>query len=205
MTNKQVAQGSLTEKAVLDLVQKEKPESIQQLILLIQQTTGLPTEEITNYLLLLQDADKLSFVEKSSYVPRTLKEYLFSKNAAWYWLLVALTIISALTSLLVPDDSYPLVYARYFFGLLFVLFLPGYAALRLAFPNGLIKSSSKTVNYINLVFSVGVSLVVVMIDGLIINYSPWSLTLNAIVFSLLFVTVGIASVSVIRERKMLHQ
>ena len=61
-------------------------------------------------------------------------------------------------------------------GLIFVLFLPGYALIAVLFP------SSEDIDWIERVaFSFGLSIAVVPLLGLVLNYTPWGITLESVV------------------------
>jgi uncharacterized membrane protein len=86
-------------------------------------------------------------------------------------------------------------------GVIFVLFLSGYAFIKTILKNSVVtKSSLGGLEAIQLVIlSIGLSIAFVSIIGLILYYSPWSLDLVTIVFSLLAFTSLFATVGVIRE------
>jgi uncharacterized membrane protein len=92
---------------------------------------------------------------------------------------VGLTLATSLIVLLAPFVE-P---ARIGLGLAFVLFLPGYVLMAALYPR---KHDLDLVE--RLALSLGLSIVVVPLIGLGIDYSPWSIRLNPI---LVFVTVFI--------------
>jgi uncharacterized membrane protein len=95
----------------------------------------------------------------------------------------------------------PLVYLRYALGIIFLLFLPGFAFIKALFPaKAPVKTSSENMDTIErVVLSFGMSLVLVPIVGLILNYTPWGIRLTPIVLSLLALTVVFATAAIIRE------
>lgn len=65
-----------------------------------------------------------------------------------------------------------------------------------------IKTSSKNLDSIErIALSVGMSLALVPITGLIVNYTPYGMRLTPIVLSLLILTIAFATAGIIREHK----
>ena len=83
---------------------------------------------------------------------------------------------------------------RWVLGSLFVLFIPGYVTVEALFPKG---RELDTIERFAL--SVGLSLALVPLVGLLLNYTPWGIRLNPIVLSLTLLTVGLAMVALARE------
>lgn len=99
--------------------------------------------------------------------------------------------INALTLLLILIIAFlPENVLRIILGLPFVLFIPGYTLIAALFPR---KSSLESVQ--RLALSLGLSLAVVPLIGLILNYTTWGINLNSILYSLcgfVFITSIIA-------------
>jgi len=91
----------------------------------------------------------------------------------------------------------PLVAIRWVLGSLFVLFIPGYVTVEALFPKG---RELDTIERFAL--SVGLSLALVPLVGLLLNYTPWGIRLNPIVVSLTLLTVGLAVVALAREYRL---
>ena len=93
----------------------------------------------------------------------------------------------------VPEDAFPVVYIRYVLGSFFVLFLPGYSLIRALF------GSKELDNIERLALSIGLSLALVPLAGLLLNYSPWGIRTTPVTLSLLALTLAFASAAVARE------
>ncbi len=89
--------------------------------------------------------------------------------------------------------AYPFVYVRYILGSLFVLFLPGYSLIKTLFPIREIDDIERVA------LSIGTSLAVVPLVGLLLNYTTWGIRLTPITLSILILTVILATTGVIRE------
>ena len=133
----------------------------------------------------------------------SLTKYLLTEKAIWYWTTIAVAIATVITVFVIPENAYPIVYIRYVLGSIFVLWLPGYTFIKALFPTKVpIKTSSESLDTIERVaLSSGMSLALVPIVGLLLNYTPWGIRLAPVTLSLLGVSVTFATVAIIREHE----
>jgi len=88
---------------------------------------------------------------------------------------------------------------RIIFGLPFILFIPGYVLVFALFPA---KKTDRGIDTLErLVLSFGFSIAVVPLIGLLLNYTPWGIRLEPILFSVFFFILIISLVGVYRWRK----
>lgn len=117
--------------------------------------------------------------------PLTPVEYVIRLDySLWFWtsiVLVVSTLLLVYTTEIVPQ----LLPLRYVLGTLFVLFLPGYAVVELLYPE---EKSLTPLERTAL--SIGLSLAIVPLVGLLLNYSPWGIRLTPIVSSLSILVVS---------------
>lgn len=128
---------------------------------------------------------------------KSLREYLgfWERNLSLYIALAA-SFAMLFVVYVVPFSS-PLVVFRSVLGFAFVLFLPGYLAIEALFPKGRELDSLE-----RLALSVGLSLALVPLIGLFLNYSPWGLRLDPIIISLTILTIGLAVVALVRRFRL---
>ena len=107
-------------------------------------------------------------------------------------LINALSITLVLAVILVPDS--PL---RTILGIPFVLFFPGYTLIGALFPG---KNDLGELE--RLALSIGLSLAVVPLVGLALNYTPWGIRLYPIITSLFILTLLLSIVSNYRRSKL---
>jgi cation transport ATPase len=190
-----------TKQTILQIIKKQKPENTQQLIKLVQEKTALSNEEITQLLIQLENIDRLHFTKKETLLPPTSQTYVLSKKAAWYWVTIAIAILTTLTVFIIPESAYPIVYLRSALCIIFILFLPGYTFIKMLFPSKVpIKTGSENMDTIErLALSLGMSLSLIPIVGLILNYTPWGIRLTPITLSLLALTIVFATAALLRE------
>lgn len=126
--------------------------------------------------------------------PKTLVEYaLRLEYSLWFWtiiVLVSLTLIIIYITSILPQ----LIALRYFLGTLYVLYLPGYVLVEALYPEeGDLKPLER------LALSIGLSLAIVPLIGLILNYTPWGIRLGPVIVSLAIYTFGISIIALIRK------
>ncbi|HAG08847.1 MAG TPA: hypothetical protein DCK87_04690 [Desulfotomaculum sp.] len=109
--------------------------------------------------------------------------------------ILALTIIFGKTS----EDVYPTWghYLRVILGLPFILFFPGYALIAALFPN---KDDLPGIERVALSF--GLSIAVVPLLGLALNYTPWGIRLLPILATLTLFIILTSGLALYRRSKL---
>ena len=186
---------STLNQCILDIVRGSKPATVEELVKLVQVRQPLPEQEITKHVLDLQSQGKLILKEYSATIPLTLKGYLLSTRAYWYWVIITLALATTISVYTIQENAYPIVYARYLLGSIFVLALPGYSFIKALFPTRELDNIERTA------LSIGMSLALVPIAGLLLNYTPWGIRITPITISLLTLTTTFATAAVIREHQ----
>jgi hypothetical protein len=128
---------------------------------------------------------------------KSVREYLrfWERNLPLY---LSLTVsLGALLVVYALPDDFPLVVFRWVLGSVFVLFIPGYVAVEALFPKGRELDGIE-----RLALSVGLSLALVPLVGLLLNYTPWGIRLDPIMISLTILTVGLALVAFARRFRL---
>jgi len=194
---------------IIQIVKEKKPENIKLLVKLIQEKFPLSDQEILDHILDLQENEQIRFKPNQTLTPQKLTDYLRSSQAYWYWITIIITSTTALLVFAIPEDAFPQVYARYVLGIIFVLWLPGYAFIKALFPQTLpftrglahsLGTTEKNLDTIERVaLSLGMSIALVPIVGLLLNYTPWGIRLTPIVLSLTTLTLAFATTAIARE------
>lgn len=197
-------QGKINEasidQCIFSTVKNENPETVEKLLKLVETQLHIPEQEILKRVLHLQSQGKLVFKEANTLLPSSIKNYLFSNRVYWYWTTTLLALCSALLTFIIPENAYPAIYARYVLGTIFIWILPGYAFIKALFPSRIpISTSSTNLDFIERVaLSIGMSIVLVILNGFILNYTPFGIRIHSATLSLLILTLFFASVGVIR-------
>ena len=202
MTKNQIlGENDQLKNLIVEIIKNQKPETTKELLKLLQEKTTLPCEELEKLLIQLEHEEIIHFSKKENVLPETLKVYILSTSAAWYLLSIAFAIATTLAVFTIPGTVYPLEYIRSTLGLLYVLFIPGYVFTKMIFPLKLpIRTNSlnlETIERISL--SIGMSLALLPVVGLFLNFTPWGVRLTPIALSLLALTIVFATIAVQRE------
>ena len=131
----------------------------------------------------------------------SIKSFMKTADVIWYLIILSTEAVTAIMIFTISQDFYPWIYLRNVFALVFVLFLPGYSFTKAVFP---IYKSPKVINrevkkIESIALSIGMSLAIVSLIGLLLYYSPWGIGLNSIVFSLIVFTSSFATISLFRN------
>jgi len=105
--------------------------------------------------------------------------------------------VIALTLLLFPVVAFSTGPLRLALGLLLVIFFPGYTLLSALFPR---QDSLGGIEHLALSF--GLSIAVVPLIGLILNYTPWGIRLFPILMSIALFIVATSAVGWYRQRRL---
>jgi len=98
---------------IIQIVKEKKPENVKQLIKLVKEKFPLPEHQILNRILHLQEKEKIHLKPHQALTSERLTTYLRSSQAYWYWITIILTSATALLVFTIPENAFPLVYARY--------------------------------------------------------------------------------------------
>ena len=189
---------------ILQITNDEKPETVDQLARQVHERfPSFSNKEIIDVILNLQSEEKLHLTQTRS-LPRNITGHLKTSSASWYWVTVATTLAALISVFLIPEDAYPVVIVRYVLGAIFILWLPGYAFIKALFPVTLpIKTADKNLDTVErIALSSGMSLALVPIVGLLLNYTPWGIRLTPITLSLTALTLSFATAAVVRENQV---
>jgi len=177
------------QKTIKDIVKNNKT-TIEN-ILSTPQTIGYKKHEIAKTLYTMTRENMIELIDPTP--PKTFINYIYSRHNAGFIItitLLLLTIISIYTS----QYSTIITIIRYMLGALLVLFLPGYALIETLYP----KEEDLT-PLERLALSIGLSLALVPLIGLILNYTPWGIRLDPIIIALTTLTLTLLIISTYRK------
>lgn len=176
---------------ILNLVRNRKSVRLGSAVEEASAAFGAKPEEVARRIYELSSAGMLAVRDPDP--PRSIIGFLRAPAySAWYWLLVAL--VAGTVALVAASPGPPLIYLRYALGSLFVLYLPGAALIELLYPKKADLSQLERV-----ALSLGLSLALVPLVGLLLNYTPWGIRLEPILASLSLLTVGLAAGAAFRK------
>ncbi len=187
---------SLDDKALAYLRRKGSVE-VEQLYTELRTTTpSLTKAELAELVWRLVGEDQ-AVVEEIPPATDSFLGYLrIWENNLWIYASLAVSIVTVLVIYASPL-AFPLVVLRWILGSFFVLFIPGYVTIEALFPKG------RELDVIERVaLSLGLSLALVPLIGLLLNFTPWGIRLEPIVSSLTIFTGGLALVALGRRFRM---
>ncbi len=114
--------------------------------------------------------------------------------------MIDLVLIAIFSAALAPLVVFSSGAMRIALGLVFVLFSPGYSLIAALFPR---KSALSGIERVALSF--GLSIAVVPLIGLALNYTPWGIRLYPILVSLLLFIVAMVAVAWYRRQRLVPE
>ena len=108
-----------------------------------------------------------------------------------------LVAIVSITLVLFPVVAFTTGLLRIGLGFLFVIFFPGYTLLSALFPR-----RDKLSGVERIALSFGLSIAVVPLIGLILNYTPWGIKLYPILVSITFFIIAMSAIGWYRQQKL---
>jgi hypothetical protein len=178
----------------LTYLKKNGETSVKQLYEILKvRNPSLSETEVTDLVWQMVDQDQVT-VEDVPPSAESLRQYLgiWERNLGLYASL-AISFLTILAIYTVPPQL-PLVAIRWILGSVFVLFIPGYVTVEALFPK------SRDLDGIERVaLSVGLSLALVPLVGLLLNYTPWGIRLTPILISLTILTVALCLAGLLRK------
>jgi hypothetical protein len=162
------------------------PELVEKLV----KDKGLKFKDASKAVYVLWKKGGLNLSEANP--PSNPWSFAVNLESLWFWGLTALVVFTLLIVFFV--NASPLLYVRYVLGGVFILFLPGFMLISALYPR-----SGELDGLERLALSIGLSLAIVPLDGLMLNYTPWGITLAPIMVSLAVFSETLASGAMVRK------
>ena len=178
---------------IIEIVKTEEPETMEKLIELANHRLGIDKDTTLKHVITLENQGRLRLSQPPGSISTEFNAYLFSSHAAWFWIIIALSVSTTISVFTIPENAVPYVYIRYVLGSIFVLILPGYSLIKTLFPTREIDNIERTA------LSIGMSLALVPLVGLLLNYTPWGIRLTPVTLSLLSLTTILTIIGLQRE------
>jgi len=182
------------EKVIVETTRRKQPKNVYELVKMIQETYSFSEKELIEKIMSLQAKGEILLKTPLMQYPR-FRNYLLSDQAFAFWITALATLSSISVALLIPENAYPLILARFILGSALVLFLPGYTFLKA------IQAKTEVSYLERILFSIGISIFFVFVVGLLLNFTPWGITTVPILFFLSFITICNATIATFNEYK----
>jgi uncharacterized membrane protein len=152
------------------------------------QKDGVKRDDAVKAIMQLEASRKVKLVEPKPY--STLSAFALSPLSVWFWGALAAVLVSvSLTAV----SAGVVLYARYVFGSALVLFLPGYALIEALYPKRELDELTR------FALSIGLSLALVPLTGLVLNYTPFGIRLLPVTMSIAGLTAAFLLVALKRK------
>jgi len=178
---------SNVQRAVLQKV-SEKDQDLRELVDQLSRDLNLKRERVARGVMKLLDERKIRTMESRPFV--SLSSYVMSPYSLWFWGALGSTLVTL--GLIFVTSGFGL-YLRYVFGSILVFFLPGYALIEALYPK---KELDELTRF---ALSIGISLALSPLAGLILNFTLFGITLLSVSLTLAGMTVVFLLVALRRK------
>ena len=178
------------EKKALSYLRRKRIENVEDAVYKIAEKFNLDLDKSAKILYKLWKKGFIDITPEEDY--SNFPRYVFSLDSLWFWILTFTILTTVLLVFYVKEP--PLLYARYVLGSLYVLYLPGAALIEALYPRG-----EELEPLERLALSIGLSLAVVPLVGLVLNYTPWGIRLEPVTLSLAFLSLALAFLALRRK------
>jgi hypothetical protein len=165
-------------ETIQNTVKLQHPETVKQLATVVMADGSVEEADFVATVKRMANNGTLT-LGPPSYEVETVLDYLFTFTlSGWLWMSFVTIGLSLLAVSLIPD-LFPLNVVRWVLGSIFVLYLPGFSLIQLLFPKGKEIDSLE-----RFALSIGLSLALVPLIGLVLNFTPWGIRFAPIVAAL---------------------
>lgn len=192
---------------LFEILKQDKPPTVSELFKKVKiYFPEVKDKQIITLTIKLEKVGKINFVNNLNFYE--VSPSVFLKKALWFWITTAFSIIALISILTISENFYPLVYLRWVFGFIFIMFLPGYVVTKIIFPFSLSLKKFNYRQYCNLwnndllarlFLSFCLNLAIVPFIGFLLNYTPFGITIIPVSLSLFFLIMFLAILSLVRE------
>jgi len=77
-------------------VKKETPKTAKQLIALMEERYFISPTKTIDLIIELENENHLHFTRQELAKPSSLSEYVFSRNAIWYWITIMIVVVTTI-------------------------------------------------------------------------------------------------------------
>jgi hypothetical protein len=177
-------------KTVIDTAASLGQPTVSELVDALVKQKGLKFKDATKAVYIEYKKGNVGLAEANP--PLNFTGYFINLENTWFWAITALVAVTLVVVFSV--DTSVLLYLRYVLGGVFVLFLPGFMLVSALYPRGEELDSLERI-----ALSIGLSLAIVPLIGLALNYTPWGIRLEPIMVSMALFVEAMAAVVIVRR------
>ena len=185
------------DRAVKEIISIRQPSTGEDLVDIVTKEMSLSREEAIDSMLRLEARNEIQFRPVEDQPPTGLVEYLSSPRSLWYRGVNALSLTAVLSTFITPSLG-QLIIIRYVAGSIFLMFLPGFCITKIIYLG-------EEIGNLKLVaMSLGISVSVVSLIGMALNYTPWGISTTALTFTVFLLVLALSSICATRELENLN-
>jgi hypothetical protein len=162
---------------------------LKDLVTYLESELHYSKDRVTERLVEMKANNRITLVEEELYT--SLSSYALSPYSYWFWSAFFATVFSLV---LLSVTSGVALYLRYVFGGLLILFLPGFSFIELLY-----SKKKELDDLARLALSIGLSLAIVILTGLVLNYTPFGIRLLPVAISLAGLTLVLLTLALRRK------
>ncbi|MBN1328052.1 MAG: DUF1616 domain-containing protein [Candidatus Heimdallarchaeota archaeon] len=180
---------------LISILKNQKPRDVRSLVENITTNRKIPKKKVIPVIKDLEYNNEIILKEpyyEPTIPPKRLRGYIFARNYYTYefWIIIA-TICLALTMVLIDVQSSFLFYIRYIVVCFLMLLISGWSLTSIIFP----ELDSKFTYLERIATAIGLSLFIILIDALFLNYTfkfnPLSIVLSLAIIIIINLTISI--------------
>ena len=180
---------------ILEILDTKQPENVKELVELVQEQVDAKLEDIEKEVKRLHRKGLVS-LEEPTHNKENFMSFLSPRRSRGFWAIIATSLLSFVSIILIPENGTTLSYLRYVFGFVLVAFLPGYCLTETLFP----KADALDIIE-RITFSIGLSFAVTALVGLFLSFTPIGLTLATALPALGSMVIVLAALAIVRKYK----
>lgn len=181
------------QERLIELISRNRPESVDELVKQAEQEYQITKNEALSNIKRLQKKKLITLFRPDEKKPTNFIEYLYSRNSQWFWATITISLATVISTYLLNDANNPLIYLRYMLGIVYIVFLPGFCFIKILFPN------KEIYDFETMGLSIGTSLVLIPLSGLLLNYTPWGIEVIPMILSINILTIGLSIIGIFQE------
>ena len=181
---------------ILDILETKQPENVKELVELVQEQVDANLEDIEKEVKSLHRKGLISIEEPTGHKQNFIS-FLSPRSSIWFWIIIAISLLSFVSIMLISGTETPLSYLRYIFGLILVAFLPGYCLTETLFPRAAALDIIE-----RFTFSIGLSFAITAVVALFLSFTPIGLTLATALPTLGSLVIVLATIALIKKYKV---
>jgi hypothetical protein len=188
---------------LLELMEDKKARSVSQLVSLLREHVEISENQARDKVINLETQGKIKFFTQPLTLSSKISSYLKTGQASWFWIATIFALLTLVSVFLIPENFQPLSYLRSIVVVIFIAFLPGYTLVKTLFPVEVsIETFEGDFDQIErFALSICMSLVVVPIVGLYLNFTPWGIGLAPMTFFIFGFSMVFSVIALIREHR----